>query len=732
MNEKHKIMKRFNKTYIVLLTLLVVLSSCAELDYKVDSGLEIDKPTSVIDAEQLNAYNVLKSYSGDLVLGANVTSDNISGTNPMSTLLETNFEQVTPLTEFNPSVVLSDDGVYDFTSIENYISKAEERGLSVFGDAIVSNSNQNDTYLNSLIAPYIFYTPLYPNFVIAGPLNDGTFTGWGVIGNVTVEDYLGNPSVKMVNGASESDGDATSLQSPTYRVDDGAKFEMTFYLLSNKVGEGRVVFSGLNNNEPELDWMGTGVASAKFKTKIGWNKIQFQTTDFDGSGQMSFKIELGYTPDVTYYMNIDGLSIINVNGSVENPDEIFLECEDAQQDGQWMEIQDDETASGGKTIVGIINGDIEADDTGSGNPADAINQDLQFTYTFNVNTSGTYRIWLRQKAYAANGGGDSFFISVDGADYYCPGWPAWGDDTNTTNWTWFKLFTDSGDKEGSSLFYLEEGEHTFSIKIREGGHYFDKLYLTMTTNVPTGFGSAAIAQKEITLDLTSEEKAKIIRENLKTWVSGVMTACKDNINAWDVVKEPMDDSNPQELKTGKNKVPASGEFYWQDFLGPKYAVDAFNFARESANQGDLLFISDYGLETNLVKCKGLIAYIDYIESQGATIDGISTQMHLTLSSDKDKIASMFQLLAATGKIIRISELKVSLDTSDPTSEMLQEQADMYKSVIDMYNSFVPASKQYGISLMGASDTNNEKYGLWNANYNRKPAYAGFADGLSGN
>ena len=29
------------------------------------------------------------------------------------------------------------------------------------------------------------------------------------------------------------------------------------------------------------------------------------------------------------------------------------------------------------------------------------------------------------------GGDDSFFMSVDGAGYFCPGWPAWGAETNT-------------------------------------------------------------------------------------------------------------------------------------------------------------------------------------------------------------------------------------------------------------------------------------------------------------
>ncbi len=718
-------MKIFNIKNIALLTFIVVLSSCAELDYKVDSGIEIDKPTSVIDEEELNTYDVLKSYAGELALGANANSDNISGNNPLSTLLETNFVEVTPETELNPNVIVSNDGIYDFSAIASYFEKANERGFSIYGDALISSTNQNSTYQNSLIAPLTFYTPRLPNFIIPVPLNDGTFANWGVEGNLSVEDYLGNPCIKMVNGASEGDGNATSLQSPEYRVDEGAKFEITFYILSKTVGEGRVVFSGLNENEPELDWMGTGVASPTFTTKQGWNMIQFQVNDFDESGLFAFRVEMGYTPNATYFMNIEGLSLINVNGSVENPDEIFLECEEAQQIGQWMMLEtgDETSISGGKYLAGLIDGVTETVHVNTGLPTDEANADAQFIYTFNVRTSGTYYVWLRHRCMAPFGSDDSWYFSIDNNEYY---YPNGIENQNSDSWSWSKHFDGNGD-----AFELEAGEHTIAFKIRESGHYFDKIYITMTVNEPTGLGSAAIAQKEVNLDLTNEDKAKIIRKSMKTWISGALNTCKDEINAWTVVKEPMDDFNPQELKTGRNKEQMDGEFYWQDYLGPKYAAEAFIMARDSGKTGDLLFISDYGLEKNLIKCRGLLAYIAYVESQGAIIDGISTQMHLSLSSDKDKIGSMFQLLAESGKMVRISELKVSLDTSEPTAEMLLEQADMYEAVLDMYNDYVPASQQYGISLAGANDANNEKYGLWNSNYNRKPAYAGFANGLSG-
>ena len=57
----------------------------------------------------------------------------------------------------------------------------------------------------------------------------------------------------------------------------------------------------------------------------------------------------------------------------------------------------------------------------------------------------------------------------------------------------------------------------------------------------------------------------------------------------------------------------------------------------------------------------------------------------------------------------------------------------------MYKEHIPVAQQYGITLWGVSDNEAEhEYwlpeqspNLWNANYERKHAYKGTADGLAG-
>jgi GH35 family endo-1,4-beta-xylanase len=204
----------------------------------------------------------------------------------------------------------------------------------------------------------------------------------------------------------------------------------------------------------------------------------------------------------------------------------------------------------------------------------------------------------------------------------------------------------------------------------------------------------------------------------------------------------MDDGSPYDLKTGVGKTNmAADEFYWQDYLGKDYAVMAFNLARQYGNADDVLFINDYNLEYNIDKCKGLIAYMNYIESKGAQVDGIGTQMHISVDSDKDKIVEMFGLLAATGKMVKVSELDlgVGVPTTDATDEDYIAQAEMYQFVVEKYFEIIPANQRYGITVWSPTDSPagsswraGEPIGLWTEGYYRKRAYAGFADGLSGN
>lgn len=270
-----------------------------------------------------------------------------------------------------------------------------------------------------------------------------------------------------------------------------------------------------------------------------------------------------------------------------------------------------------------------------------------------------------------------------------------------------------------------------------------------------------IRDKEESTNSGGEEAAKdSLNKVLDKWIGGMMTACDGKVKAFDAVNEPMSDNVPTELKTGTAGRDGSTKtnFFWQDYLGKDYARTVVALARKYGPSDLKLFINDYNLEAAYnknAKCKGLIDMIKYWESDGVTkIDGIGTQMHVTCSlapttqkQNEDAVVNQFKLLAATGKLIKISELDMRLAdkagkllTTDSvnTEEMQNAQKAYYNFIIKAYFDNVPVAQRYGITLWSQTDSPansgwipNEPIGLWNKDYVRKPAYAGFADGLAG-
>lgn len=132
----------------------------------------------------------------------------------------------------------------------------------------------------------------------------------------------------------------------------------------------------------------------------------------------------------------------------------------------------------------------------------------------------------------------------------------------------------------------------------------------------------------------------------------------------------------------------------------------------------------------------------YIESKGAKVDGIGTQMHIDINSDKTKITEMFKLLAGTGKLIKISELDIGMagvKTAAATQEHYKAQAEMYKYVIDKYFEIIPAAQRYGITIWSPLDSPassswraDDPVGLWTQQYVRKLAYSQVAESVKAN
>lgn len=268
--------------------------------------------------------------------------------------------------------------------------------------------------------------------------------------------------------------------------------------------------------------------------------------------------------------------------------------------------------------------------------------------------------------------------------------------------------------------------------------------------------------------MTPEEKKAVLTDAMDRWIKGMMEATAEKVSAWDAVNESVSGSDRNgdgfyELESGK--WGSSDNFYWQDYLGSedyvRIVIDRARkyYAEFGGTEPLRLFINDYNLESDWDdnrKLKSLIHWIEVWESDGVTkIDGIGTQMHVSYyenpaiqKSKEEHYVNMLQLMAATGKLVKISELDMgyvdmngnAVPTANMTDKRHRAMADYYKFIVRKYFEIIPVEQQYGITQwcmqdasgeLGTGWRGGEPVGLWDASFNRKYAYAGFAEGLNG-
>lgn len=253
-------------------------------------------------------------------------------------------------------------------------------------------------------------------------------------------------------------------------------------------------------------------------------------------------------------------------------------------------------------------------------------------------------------------------------------------------------------------------------------YYIDDVSVKEVIPVP---GGAAIANK---LDTA-----------LGNFITTIVNRYKAKVRAWDVVNELFaDDGN---LRNNANTPSTAADvLVWSNYLGRDYALKAFNYAKAADPTADL-YINDYNLESQPVKLDSLIKMVAELKSKGAKIDGIGTQMHVGRTNiSYSGIDAMMQKLAATGLKIRISELDVKAVQGSAakalTLELAAYQAVIYQYVAASYIKYIPPAQRAGITVWGVNDKNSWLYNagtefplLYDDNYYKKQAYAGFLKGL---
>ena len=274
-----------------------------------------------------------------------------------------------------------------------------------------------------------------------------------------------------------------------------------------------------------------------------------------------------------------------------------------------------------------------------------------------------------------------------------------------------------------------------------------------------------------TRPLTQEERHDTLVWAMDKWIKGMMEACDGKVKAWDLVNEAVagadnDRDGYYDLQHSEGYAQGTWDvggdaFYWQDHMGDlDYIRQACRLARKYGPEDIVLFINDYNLESDWddnKKVKSLINWIEKWEADGVTkIDGIGTQMHISCFENnthqnniKKHITQMFQLMANSGKLVRVSELDMgyvrgsnrwgaSSKTNELTEAEHKKMADFYEWIIKEYFRIIPPKQQWGICQWCTTDApansgwrGGEPVGIWDINNYRKHVYAGFVRGLNG-
>ena len=719
---------------MLLTAAAVVATSCVD-----DSKLlfSVDKPASIADMEYLNAYDVLKAYvnssaNPDFKLGIALAANDYIAGGLVTRLVNSNFHDMTAGNAMKYASCVGNDGTMNFDAVQNFVSAAKAGGLTIYGHTLAWHAQQNNKYLNGLIAPIPL--PVDPNaannFLHITVPNAGK-DPW------EAEIYYDLSTPLEVGKEYVISMKAKATSGVSYNFWPGVIDGDTQYLPSFSAGE---------------KWEETSIT---FTASIPINRLRFCFGAFQG--------ELCFD-DVTLTSD-DGENLI-VDGTFDTGDLSHW------TKPSWMGSYTYEIGKEGSDNVGFCL-------TMTNTEKKSNNWDSQVWYQFAAPLTEGKAYTFTAKAKATDAYNCTIFTqsSSSGAQGY-PGGVNIG-----TEWTNVSLTFTPG--------HGQVDKFTFNFGDFAGTIYVDDVVFSDGTSeiYATGFENQSIAgwtswggyqalsaegegysSNQTSLELTPEEKKDTLTWAMNNWVEGMMKATGGYVTAWDVVNEAIsgggdDGEGFYTLQSAKNvsAEDAKNNFYWQDYLGNEDYVRivvaaARKYYAENGGVNPLkLFVNDYNLESDWddnKKVKSLVHWIEKWEADGVTkIDGIGTQMHVscyanavTQKSKEDHVEKMFQILAESGKLVKITELDMgyidengtSVKTENMTEAQHKAMSDYYKFIVKKYFEIIPAAQQYGITQWCATDSpsnsswrGGEPVGLWDANYSRKHTYAGFADGLSG-
>ena len=714
-------MKLKNINFGLGLVALLALSSCADDKF---SEYRTDMTKNLKEYQYLNNYEPLKKYvedmkaSGkcnpDFKLGIALAAPDFNKQELVYCLAGSNFEEMTAGNAMKYASCVKNDGTFDFNTVKDFVTNAQDAGLTIYGHTLAWHSQQNKKYLSKLIADkeiqvdpsqkvdkvdaytdfsamnsFPFYVMDYTPEIKDGILISkypGKWYQYFVVDNYPV-DVDAKREYKVTAMIKASEDGQIDVQTGNWGTTTSQKMSV-----STQWKEQSVTFSGLTTEKAFVVFQ-PGDFAGDISCK--WVKVTHSEAPV-----MEIETEVHketYTDgDFPFYAM--GCTPPVINGAIH-----FVPT------GEWSQF------------FVMPGGDNELDE-------------------------GDYVVYLDLTSDKDASGVDLTMQN------------GWGGTAQAI----------------TAKVPVAAGRHSVKIEMPkvEGGNY-DIILKPQTADATLDVHSVRVCKvtKSNSIPLTDEEKKSRLTDAMGKWIDGMMEATDGYVTSWEVVNEALsgkdyDGDGKFDLQSAKrgnvSADDAKNNFYWQDYLGDiDYVRTAVADARKSfaAHNGDpeklKLFINDYNLESDWDdngKLRSLIQWIKDWEADGVTkIDGIASQMHISCYADpvkqesvKKHIVKMLELMKKSEKLCKISELDMgyvdaagnSVTYDQMTEEQHKEMRDLYTFVLQKYFEIIPAAQQYGITQWCATDSpkdsgwrKGEPTGLWDLNYLRKHTYAGFAVGL---
>ncbi len=714
-------MKLKNINFGLGLVALLALSSCADDKF---SEYRTDMTKNLKEYQYLNNYEPLKKYvedmkaSGkcnpDFKLGIALAAPDFNKQELVYCLAGSNFEEMTAGNAMKYASCVKNDGTFDFNTVKDFVTNAQDAGLTIYGHTLAWHSQQNKKYLSKLIAD---------------------------------KEIQVDPSQKV--DKVDAYTDFSAMNSFPFYVMDYTPEIKDGILISKYPGKWYQYFV-VDNYPVNVDAKREYKVTAMIKASED-GQIDVQTGNWGATTSQKMSVSTQWKEQSVTFSGLttEKAFVVFQPGDFAGD----ISCKWVKVTHSEAPVMEIETEVHKETYT---DGDFPFYAMGCTPPV--INGAIHFVPTGE---------WSQ---FFVMPGGDN---ELDEGDYV-----VYLDLTSDKDASGVDLTMQNGwggtAQAITAKVPVAAGRHSVKIEMPkvEGGNY-DIILKPQTADATLDVHSVRVCKvtKSNSIPLTDEEKKSRLTDAMGKWIDGMMEATDGYVTSWEVVNEALsgkdyDGDGKFDLQSAKrgnvSADDAKNNFYWQDYLGDiDYVRTAVADARKSfaAHNGDpeklKLFINDYNLESDWDdngKLKSLIQWIKDWEADGVTkIDGIASQMHIscyadpkTQESKKNHIVKMLELMKESGKLCKISELDMgyvdaagnSVTYDQMTEEQHKEMRDLYTFVLQKYFEIIPAAQQYGITQWCATDSpkdsgwrKGEPTGLWDLNYLRKHTYAGFAVGL---